>query len=59
MSNNLPLPDGLKHLLEKRDTADRRATARRATEAAEPDEPRTNEKRSGLDRREGKRRLGE
>jgi hypothetical protein len=57
MPNELPLPNDLLHLLEKRSSTDRRDEKRRAPESAEPDAIEANEKRSGEDRRGTGRRL--
>ena len=54
MANELPVPDELLHLLEKRDATDRRKAERRQdeTDAPAPEE----ERRSGSDRRRQDRR---
>jgi hypothetical protein len=54
MSTDIPLPDDLLHLLEKRSSTDRREEKRRAPESEELD---VQENRSGEDRRGGRRRL--
>ena len=53
MTHNLPIPEDLQHLLEKRLQSDRRSAQRRrknAGTAADPDQ------RSGRERRRDKRR---
>jgi len=57
MSHELPLPDALKHLLEKRKTADRCQKTPRTAESVDLAAAQPENERSGLDRRERKRRL--
>ncbi len=75
MSNRLPIPDDLQHLVEKRETATRRdGNPRRDGEAAGVDSDATlsdsaveesvnseceTEQRSGVDRRQGERRASD
>lgn len=54
MSTDLPLPDELLHLLEKRSSTDRREKERRV---AKSEELEVQNHRSGKDRRVGRRRL--
>lgn len=64
MPNDLPLPDELAHLLEKRDGDDRRQSDRRdsapvspvTAETEDAGERAAEERRSGYDRRLRKRR---
>ncbi|MEO2013260.1 MAG: hypothetical protein ABGZ53_02715 [Fuerstiella sp.] len=57
MPRQIPLPDALKHLLEKRMTAARREEIRRDAESAAIAAALAEEHRSGQERREVIRRL--
>lgn len=55
MPNELPIPDDLQHLIEKRESAGRRTSNRRSSGDVDGDE---TERREGVDRRQVQRRTG-